>query len=186
MLICHHLFTSTDPLVGLCYELDRSLPSRISVISQEPAYCSGLSLSMSLMSGHPDKWAIRTKQPSSLKSSLLSKPLHGKYTTLLQSDSVDGSGSSKWLQQHLHLEFESTVLAIQDQVIATRVYEAKIMNKSIPSLLCRVCGQAEETILHLLSSCPSLAASTHLYRHNFVANDQMSYIGTSQKCIYCH
>ena len=105
-----------------------------------------------------------------MKSSLLSKPLHGKYATLLQSDSVDGSGSSKWLQQHLHSESESTVIAIQDQVIATRVYEAKIMNKSIPSLLCRVCGQAEETILHLLSSCPSLAVFTYLYCHNLVAS----------------
>ena len=42
------------------------------------------------------------------------------------------------------------------------------MNKSIPSLLCRVCEQAEETILHLLSSCPSLAVSTYLYCHNLV------------------
>ena len=167
--LCHHLFTSADPLVGLCCELDRLLPSRISVISQGQAYCSGLSLSMDLMSGHPDKRAIRAEQLSTLKSSLLSNPLHGKYTTLLQSDSVDASGSSKWLQQHLHSESESTVLAIQDQVIAIRVYEGKIMNKSIPSLLCRVYGQAEETILHLLSSCPSLAASTYLYCHNLVA-----------------
>ena len=168
--ICHHLFTSADPLVGLCCELDHSLPSRISVISRGRAYCSGLSLSLDLTSGHPDKRAIRAEQLSTLKSSLLSKPLHGKYATLLRSDSVDGSGSSKWLQQHLHSESESTVIAIQDQVIATRVYEAKIMNKSIPSLLCRVCGQAEETILHLLSSCPSLAVSTYLYRHNLVAS----------------
>ena len=87
--ICHHLFTSADPLVGLCCELDRSLPSCISVISWGQAYCSGLSLSMDLMSGHPDKQAIRAEQLSTLKSSLLSKPLHGKYTTLLQSDSVD-------------------------------------------------------------------------------------------------
>ena len=74
---------------------------------------------MDLMSDHPDKRAIRAEQLSTLKSSLLSKPLHGKYTTLLQSDSVDGSGSSKWLQQHLHSESESTMLAIQDQVIPT-------------------------------------------------------------------
>ena len=61
-------------------------------------------------------------------------------------------------------------VVVQDQVIATRVYKAKIMNKNIPSLLCRVCGQAEETILHLLSSCPSLAVPAYLYRHNLVAS----------------
>ena len=168
--ICHHLSSSIDPLVRLCCELDRSLPPRISVISRGEAYCSGLSLPIDLMSGHPDKRAIRAKQLSTLKSALLSKPLHGKYIALLQSGSIDGSDSAKWLQQHLHSESESTVLAIRDQVIVTRVYEAKIMNKSIPSLLCRVCGLAEETILHLLSSCPSLAVSTYFYCHNLVAS----------------
>lgn len=43
------------------------------------------------------------------------------------------------------------------------------MNKQVPSLQCRVCGQAEETILHLLSACPSMAVSAYLYRHNLVA-----------------
>ena len=168
--ICHHLSSSTDPLVELCCELDRLLPSRVSVISRGEAYCSELSLSIDMMSGRPTKQTIRARQLSALTSSLLSKPLHGKYITLLQSDSIDKLGSCKWLQQHLHSESESTMFAIQDQVIATRVYEARIMKKNIPSLLCRVCGQAEETILHLLSSCPSLAVSTYLYRHNLVAS----------------
>jgi len=50
----------------------------------------------------------------------------------------------------------STVRAVQDQVMATRVIEAKVMHKSIPTLMCRVCGQAEETIIHLLAACPIL------------------------------
>ena len=103
-------------------------------------------------------------------SSLISKPLHGKYITLLQCGDVDKPGSARWLQQHLHSESESTVCAIQDQVIATRVYEVKIMGKHLPSLMCRVCGQAEETIVHLLSSCPLLAPTAYLYRHNLVAS----------------
>ena len=36
--------------------------------------------------------------------------------------------------------------------------------------MCRVCGQAEETILHLLSACPQLAATAYLYLHNLVAS----------------
>jgi len=103
-------------------------------------------------------------------SSLTSKPLHGKYITWLQSSDVDGPGSARWLQQHLHSESEFTVFAIQDQVIATRVYEARIMSMTLPSLLCRVCRQAEETIVHLLSSCPVLAVSAYLYHHNLVAS----------------
>jgi len=42
--------------------------------------------------------------------------------------SIDKYRSLCLLQSHLHSETESTILAIQDQVIATRVIEAKIMN----------------------------------------------------------
>ena len=45
---------------------------------------------------------------------------------------------------------ESTIIDIQDQVIATRVIESKVMHKSVPSLMCRLFHQAEETIVHLL------------------------------------
>ena len=49
------------------------------------------------------------------------------------------------------------------------VIEAKIMHKSVPSLNCRLCGQAEETIVHLLSACPVLAPTAYLHRHNLIA-----------------
>jgi len=37
------------------------------------------------------------------------------------------------------------------------------------SLNCRLCGHAEETIVHLLSACPVLAPTGYLHRHNLVA-----------------
>ena len=43
------------------------------------------------------------------------------------------------------------------------------MHKSIPSLMCRVCGTAEETIVHLLAACHILATTAYLHRHNLVA-----------------
>ena len=43
------------------------------------------------------------------------------------------------------------------------------MHKSIPSLMCRICGTVEETIVHLLAACPTLATSVYLHRHNLVA-----------------
>ena len=51
----------------------------------------------------------------------------------------------------------------------TRVIEAKIMRRHVSSLMCRLCGEFEETIVHLMAACPSLAASEYLYRHNVVA-----------------
>ena len=40
------------------------------------------------------------------------------------------------------------------------------MHKPVPLLMCRMCHQAEETIVHLLSACVSTA---YLHRHNLVA-----------------
>ena len=34
---------------------------------------------------------------------------------------------------------------------------------------CRLCGEHEETIVHLLSACPHLAPAAYLYRHNLIA-----------------
>ena len=82
--ISQHLSGSTDPLVKLCYELDRSLPPRTSVLSRGEVYCSTLSLPVDFVSGLPNRCTVCSKQMSMLKSSLVSKPLHGKYITFLQ------------------------------------------------------------------------------------------------------
>ena len=78
-------------------------------------------------------------------------------------------GCFVWLKQHLHSETESIIIAIQNQVIATRVIESKVMHKPVPSLMCRMCHQAEETIVHLLSACPQLVSTAYLHRHNLIA-----------------
>jgi len=43
------------------------------------------------------------------------------------------------------------------------------MKKNIATISCRACGQAEESILHLLCACPALAPTVYLHRHNLVA-----------------
>ena len=67
---------------------------------------------------------------------------------------------------HHHSETMSTVRAIQDQVIATIMIEAKVIYKSVPTLVCR---QAEETIVHVLAACLVLALTAYIYGHNLVA-----------------
>jgi len=102
-------------------------------------------------------------------SSILDKPLHGHYYALLNKTSTDKCRSVYWLKSHVHSESESTILAIQDQAISTRVIQAKIMKLNIPSVMCRLCREHEESVVHLLAACPSLAATAYLYRHNLVA-----------------
>ena len=52
---------------------------------------------------------------------------------------------------------------VQDLVIATRVYKAKIMKKSVATstLSSRACGKAKETIVRLLCAYSTLAHSLY-------------------------
>lgn len=59
---------------------------------------------------------------------------------------------------------------VDDQIIANRMYEAKIMLRNVPSLDRQLLiGVAGETIACLLSACPQLAASAYMYHHNLIA-----------------
>ena len=167
-LACH-LCCSTDVLVQLCRELDESLPARRSVISQAMEYCRSLAVPFDYTSCDSMRDALCGQQLHSLTSSLLAKPLHGCFYSFLNTDAMDKQNSFMWLKQHLHSETESTIIAIQNQVIATRVIESKVMHKPVPSLMCRMCHQAEEIIVHLLSACPQLVSTAYLHRHNLVA-----------------
>jgi len=175
-LMAHHLLSLSDSLVQLCSELNQSLPPHISIHFRAKNYCSSLSRDAKIISFLPTtlKQAICGKQLSLLIDPLTAKPLHGKYSFLASSD-VDKADSTRWLRQHLYTESESTIFAIQDQVIATRIYEAKIMCKNVPSLKCRICDKFNETIVHLLSACPQLAATSYCIAII------LWYIGTFQK-----
>jgi len=84
-----------------------------------------------------------------MRDKLLLKALYGKFLALLNSEGIDAGWSTCWLRQYLHSESEST---IQDQVIATRLYEGKIMQKAMINRLCRICGQSEEITVCLFST----------------------------------
>ena len=169
--IACHLYNSDDRLVKLCCDLDRVLPAHCSVLSRAREYCPTLSVPFD--QDHSDFQLIFKilcdKQFAVLITTLLTKPLHGQFYKYVQSGKVDVQRSVRWLKIHLHSETVSTVRAIQDQVIATRVIQAKILHMSVPTTVCRVCGQAEETIVHLLAACPVLTLTAYLYRHNLVA-----------------
>ena len=100
------------------------------------------------------------KQMSTLMSFLLAKPLHSKYITLLQSDRVDRSGSTKWLQQQQHL-YILYLYPLCLRYKTRSLPQGCIRPRSRIATFCmhvtavyRVCEQAEETILHLLSTAP--------------------------------
>ena len=167
ILLSHHLQTSDDALVKMCLS---SMPSCRSVVARADCFLACLSLSLNLdsVTSSELKTAVCSKQQKSHRDHLCSKPLHGKFYSWCSSIDVDMARSFHWLSQSVYSETESTILAIQDQVLSTRVYTAKIMKLDVPSLMCRLCSQQEETIQYLLAGCPVLAPTCCLSCHNMV------------------
>ena len=62
------------------------------------------------------------------------------------------------------------MLAIQDQIVATRNYRKYIIkDPNQPTDLCRHCNNASETIQHITGACKSLAQTDYKHRHDQVA-----------------
>jgi len=55
-------------------------------------------------------------------------------------------------------ETEGEIMTAQDQALQTKYYATKILNTETDSK-CRFCQQFDETIDHIISACPLLAAN---------------------------
>lgn len=99
------------------------------------------------------------------------KPLHGKHIAVIKEDHINYEASNAWLRNgNMFPETEGFIISIQDHVMATRNYKKYIMKD--PGTVddrCRMCGTQPETIEHIISSCPVLAAKEYTERHNAVA-----------------
>ena len=94
------------------------------------------------------------------------KALHGKYPKRISEADVDYHQTNKWLKATgLKSETEGLIIAAQDQSLSTRSYHHHII-KDGTDPLCRICGQFEETINHIVSGCPQLAKSEYINRHD--------------------
>jgi len=56
-------------------------------------------------------------------------------------------------------------MAAQEQVLQTKYYATKILNTETDSK-CRLCQQFDETVDHIISSCPILAKERYIKRHD--------------------
>lgn len=125
----------------------------------------------------PLKLANRNYDPASristvaeLKEKWKRKPMHGKYPTYIESETIDTKASQRWLRVgNIFVETEGFVAAIQDQVIPTRAYRKRILREDITNTTCRLCANKEETLDHLMAGCSVLAPKAYLDRHNHVA-----------------
>lgn len=97
-----------------------------------------------------------------------SEPLHGQYPKRVNQADVDKQRMHNWLKgTGLKSETERLIVAAQDQALSTRYYERKIQGKDV-DIKCRMCGQYDETIDHIVAGCPVLAKKEFVERHNRV------------------
>jgi len=75
----------------------------------------------------------------------------------------------KWLKStDLKAETEGLLIAAQDQSMATRSYQYRIMKNEV-NPVSRVRNHYEETTEHIICGCPELAKSEYIHRHNNAA-----------------
>ena len=75
----------------------------------------------------------------------------------------------RWLRNgFLKKESEGLILAAQEQALRTNLIKYRI-DKSSETPLCRLCGDATETVRHIVSGCKKLAQREYRKRHDKVA-----------------
>ena len=86
----------------------------------------------------------------------------------MQNATTDRKSTNKWLVKgKLKSETEALVVAMQDGVIKTKSYRNRILKESVDPI-CRLCGVGNETVGHILSSCPNSLFQLISERHDEV------------------
>ena len=119
------------------------------------------------------------------KNEWAQKALHGRHYADLNQGQIDKTASNSWLKRgELFPETEGFMIAIQDQVIATRNYRKHIMKEiGQQTDLCRHCNSASETIQHITGACKSIVQTDYKHRHDQVASIIHQYLAHKYKFI---
>ena len=98
----------------------------------------------------------------------LAKPLHGQFFRSTEKDRDDKSWL--WLRNgKLKKETEGVIIAAQDQALRTNSIKNRIDKQQV-SPACRLCGERDETVSHIVAECKMLAQKYYQsWRHDKVA-----------------
>jgi len=115
------------------------------------------------------KLAIFQREATSLQD----KPLHGRYWRRLGESDLDVALTMAWLRSPtLYPSTESRIMAVQDQAVSTRNYQAAVSQViSADRDVCRMCGERGETIDHIVGACPALARRQYIDRHDAIVRE---------------
>ena len=109
--------------------------------------------------------------------------------SLEQYDTIDISKTNRCLDLKLASHIEGFMSAIQEQEIDTkdtrRTREEDQHRKREMEILCRVCGKHEESVYHLVCSCPVLSPTFYLdAKHNQIARILYQEVLGNEQLIY--
>ena len=119
------------------------------------------------------KYAMKKQEDLPLMKETLKQKIQLKAQRIYQriplrtdNGDVDKTTTYQWLSNsRLKVETEGFILAAQDQSLASRMYQAKIL-KNGADPRCRLCTHSEETINHMISGCQTIVNTEHLQRHD--------------------
>ena len=95
------------------------------------------------------------------------KQLHGRFKRQINNISHDKTWT--WLRKgNFKRETESLLMVAQNSAIRTNHIKARI-DKTQQNSKCRLCGNRDETINHIISECSKLAQKEYKARHDWVS-----------------
>ena len=116
----------------------------------------------------PKKITIKSARINKLEAELKRKNMHGQFSRYLDQPYVSKEWSNQWLKSStLKRSTESTIAAIQEQVISTKYIKTHVFNVEDDNT-CRICCVEKETIHHFISGCDGLLPTKYLERHDNV------------------
>ena len=154
------------PLIGILRAHQLSLPPTRSIHHRAMKFLEELGVALPVAIKSSVRLAISRRDMSELQD----RPLQGQFWRRLNGSGLDASLPLAWLSSpSLRREAEGTIVAAQEQMLATRNFSARI-SRQIPVAddLCRRCGAPGETLDHLLGCCPALARTSYITRHDSV------------------
>ena len=101
----------------------------------------------------------------------MGKQLYGRFKRLI--NNISHQKTWTWLRkENLKRETESLLIAVQDNAIRTNHIKARI-DKTQQNSKCRLCGDRDETINHIISECSKLTQKEYKARHNWVGQGDL-------------
>ena len=110
------------------------------------------------------------------------KQLYGRSKRLINNISHDKTWT--WLKKgNFKRETEYLLIAAQDNAVRTNQIKARI-DKTQQNSICRICGDRDETMNHIISECSKLVMREYKARHDWVG--KVIHWDMCKKCKFDH